>query len=693
MRALRKLLAVTLSLALPFSAIAQDVPSFPTGLDPLPAEEYAAEPPAARARSAVLMSKADLTPYFPNPGSQGIMGSCSGWAVAYAARSYYLAAETKRKPSTPDEIASPAFVFNQSSTRPNVKGELCGGATFRGALNVLVNVGTTSLTHWPYTDATCMPNVPSGDDLAVSQKWKIPAYDAITLTNIKTLDSYKEQLERGHPVIVGMTINTDEWFRIKGPGVYTLGPTSLMAGGKHGYHAMVVVGYDDEMQAANGEVGAFKLINSWGTRWGDNGFLWISYDAFKGMIKEAYVMKGMPTPMSPRTDLTPAPEPKPQPGPTPVADIYPQLSNIVANFRTGELRLEKLGNGYKISGHGCVDEVRRLRGQLSPYATQVFVNVEETPWPACEMRGLLKTAIARGGVDVTVTNLETDAITAERGVEVSLADTSNVTTTPILRVGDRFKIDVTASAETPYVQVFYLQADQSAKEIYRGRLKPNAAGQYHLSIGGDSSPLRLKASKPFGIEAVLVLASTQEITEKQLDMNTSEVAFMDRIRTDLAMKFAANADIRASITQVEVMDRTAPGEPWLVTLQEVESFGPADEAPGTGLMTALGDPNGPKITVLSPQLNAAIAGKMAIKANFAAPKDAKIRPETLRVRYRTPIGWFDVTDRVRKEATISASGISAAPMAIPSGNHLIRVSVFDDKGREAIVEIAVKVGS
>jgi C1A family cysteine protease len=34
---------------------------------------------------------------------------------------------------------------------------------------------------------------------------------------------------------------------------------------------MAVVGYDDEKHA-------FRVANSWSSRWGDNGFLWISED-------------------------------------------------------------------------------------------------------------------------------------------------------------------------------------------------------------------------------------------------------------------------------------------------------------------------------------------------------------------------------------------------------------------------------
>jgi hypothetical protein len=53
-------------------------------------------------------------------------------------------------------------------------------------------------------------------------------------------------------------------------------------------HALTLVGYNDDIwidingdgQISNGEKGAFKVANSWGTTFGNDGFLWVAYDAF-----------------------------------------------------------------------------------------------------------------------------------------------------------------------------------------------------------------------------------------------------------------------------------------------------------------------------------------------------------------------------------------------------------------------------
>jgi hypothetical protein len=46
-------------------------------------------------------------------------------------------------------------------------------------------------------------------------------------------------------------------------------------------HAVALVGYDDNR-------GAFKLRNSWGRRYGDNGYAWISYSDFRTYCRAAY---------------------------------------------------------------------------------------------------------------------------------------------------------------------------------------------------------------------------------------------------------------------------------------------------------------------------------------------------------------------------------------------------------------------
>ena len=64
------------------------------------------------------------------------------------------------------------------------------------------------------------------------------------------------------------------------------GQRAIVRGSNYGSgsHAMAVVGYDDNYQiTVNGQtlIGAFKLANSWGSSWGNNGYVWVVYDALR----------------------------------------------------------------------------------------------------------------------------------------------------------------------------------------------------------------------------------------------------------------------------------------------------------------------------------------------------------------------------------------------------------------------------
>ena len=42
-------------------------------------------------------------------------------------------------------------------------------------------------------------------------------------------------------------------------------------------HCSAIVGFDDNKDCGDGSKGAYKIMQSWGTGWGDGGFSWISY--------------------------------------------------------------------------------------------------------------------------------------------------------------------------------------------------------------------------------------------------------------------------------------------------------------------------------------------------------------------------------------------------------------------------------
>lgn len=247
--------------------LAQGGEKYATGLQLLPRDTYAALPRlSSRPTKPAIPLTIDLSDYMPSPGNQGLQASCVGWAVAYA-KSYQENIE-RIKSGNQKLMHSPSYIYNQI-----VSWRQCDkGSYIKDALNLVKSKGIPLLDDFPYNQNNCT-NMPSTyvDNSASKRKaidWKVVDLDDTSIV--------QDLLANALPVIVGIAVY-DNFFSYKG-GIYT-----APSGRYSGAHAMVVVGYDKNKDA-------YKLINSWGRMWGDNGYLWITPNALAAITKEAYVL-------------------------------------------------------------------------------------------------------------------------------------------------------------------------------------------------------------------------------------------------------------------------------------------------------------------------------------------------------------------------------------------------------------------
>lgn len=245
-------------------------PMIPTGLEFLDQQAYDSIPLASSPSMGILPASSDLTSQFPEPGNQGIQNSCTAWAVAYALKTYQEALDRHWPLVTDDHIFSPSFLYNQLNKRADCKG----GLTFVQALNLLHSSGVASLQDFPYKPNSCA-DMPSADVMRRAQDFKIGDYRRV---NVQDDTEVKSQIASGNPVLIGVIVDESFW-KFRGAGSY-----SQFLGPKKGNHALVLVGYDDSKQS-------YKLINSWGTDWASHGVGWITYDAFRSIVKEGYVIQ------------------------------------------------------------------------------------------------------------------------------------------------------------------------------------------------------------------------------------------------------------------------------------------------------------------------------------------------------------------------------------------------------------------
>ncbi|NBC50022.1 MAG: DUF4214 domain-containing protein [Gammaproteobacteria bacterium] len=299
----------------------------------------------------------DLSANFPLPGDQGRQGSCVGWATAYAIKSYFEKREIGWELDRREHVFSPAFIFNAIA----LPG--CGGSYPNDALERLSTVGAATMDKMSYTDQECSTQPNAG---AVDQAYN---YRIQSWGTLRTVADMKAQLANRRPVLLG--IQTYPSFNaLTGPdAVY-----NTFSGSPQGGHAVAIVGYDDDRYG-----GAFRVINSWSTNWGDGGYFWFPYDA----VSEPNVFMAAFSLEDRANDETPV-EP-PDPTPPPAGDL-PNLEVLSwsANYDprpggAGSLQFEIANTGTTVASAGAyVNLMLSLDDRIT--GDDIFVIYEPIPF-------------------------------------------------------------------------------------------------------------------------------------------------------------------------------------------------------------------------------------------------------------------------------------------------------------------------
>ena len=235
---------------------------------------YANSPTAAplmRGDYIDLPVATSLKLFTPEPGNQGPYGTCAGWSTGYAARTILEALKNNwNKKTTDSNTFSPSFIYNQIR---NSKG--CNGGTdLISALDVLREQGEMKFTDFGYE---CDREVTSLDKVKAFQ-YRIIEYRDITPKGANKILTVKKSLAEGRPVVVAMDIP----FSFNNAKELWIPLENDYKNWSRG-HAITAIGYDDDKFG-----GAFEIMNSWGTRWGKNGFTWIKYNDFDFFCKIAF---------------------------------------------------------------------------------------------------------------------------------------------------------------------------------------------------------------------------------------------------------------------------------------------------------------------------------------------------------------------------------------------------------------------
>ncbi len=238
---------------------------------------------SVRGGTRILPTNYSLKEYAPKPLNQFDYPTSAAWATSYAALTIIEAQQTKRtgKPIT-ENAFSPLFPYYYASEETqeyNSKQPV----SIAQILKAMKSLGTPRFTEFPVRSVTHSPE----NNKTKAAENKISEYVRLYDTNdthTKKINAIKTTLSENLPVVIAMHYGKsfeyakDFWHPRESFSVNL--PTK----------ALCVVGYDDDKFG-----GAFEVMNSQGTEWGNDGFLWIPYEDFITFTRQAYSLYMIPS--------------------------------------------------------------------------------------------------------------------------------------------------------------------------------------------------------------------------------------------------------------------------------------------------------------------------------------------------------------------------------------------------------------
>lgn len=229
-----------------------------------------------------LPSVVDLRPWCSPVENQGALGSCTANAGVGIVEYF------ERRAFGKHIDASRLFLYKTTRNMLHWTGDT--GAFLRSTMGALVLFGVPPEEYWQYVVAD-FDKEPPAFCYAFAQNYQALRYyrlDPPTTPGDVVLARVKANLSAGLPSMFGFTVyNSYTQANTTGKIPYPTAGERIVGG-----HAIVAVGYDDNMKIKNTNAGAVEttgallIRNSWGGGWGAAGYGWLPYE---------YVLKRLAT--------------------------------------------------------------------------------------------------------------------------------------------------------------------------------------------------------------------------------------------------------------------------------------------------------------------------------------------------------------------------------------------------------------
>ena len=219
--------------------------------------DFRYRPPVRLARA--LPPRVDLRAGFLDCYNQGQLGSCTANAIAGAVQFM-----EEKEGEAPPVMPSRLFIYyNERALEGTVDSD--SGAQIRDGIKTVAKRGFCPESMWPY-DIRRFATRPSDACYRAGLKDRVSQYLRLDHDSAVPLMTC---LASGYPFVFGFSV----YESFESPRVAQTGTVNLPRMGERvlGGHAVVAVGYDIRSRR-------FTVRNSWGSRWGQNGYFTMPFD-------------------------------------------------------------------------------------------------------------------------------------------------------------------------------------------------------------------------------------------------------------------------------------------------------------------------------------------------------------------------------------------------------------------------------
>jgi hypothetical protein len=258
------------------------------GYDPtVPEPGPLTQPP----RAASLPSSATVNPAYLPPVRKQDTPSCFVWSSTYGLTTFAAAqAGLITDPRSSAQQASPYYTYVKVLANGGTASDTCTGGQITACLNFLnSNGGTPSMQAAP--DPRTTPNPCTAvwtaygtKQITADTSFQPTAWSMISVLGDNGLDNVRNVIAQGNALAYGTRLYTDFAKYDGTPSPYVgNGIIAKKADGQVVGHCMMIIGYDDTMQAV-------LIQNSFGSDWGSpwngkGGFAWMAYKTFQALAQ------------------------------------------------------------------------------------------------------------------------------------------------------------------------------------------------------------------------------------------------------------------------------------------------------------------------------------------------------------------------------------------------------------------------